>query len=42
MGEDLGVSLSNLQNEKVDKALLLLLLFKKQVLEDKNNHNHVE
>lgn len=37
--EDLGVPLSDLQNEKVDKALLP---FKKQILEDKNNPDYID
>lgn len=35
--EDLGVPLSDLQNEKVDKALIS---FKKQILVDKNRHDY--
>ena len=37
--EDLGVPLSDLQNEKVDKVLLP---FKKQILEDKNNPEYID
>ena len=37
--EDLGVPLSDLQNEKVDKVLLP---FKKQILEDKNNPDYID
>ena len=39
ISEDLEVPLSELQNEKVDKALLP---FKKQALEDKNNPDYID
>lgn len=39
ISEDLGVPLSNLQNEKVDKALLP---FKKEILEDKKSLDYVD
>lgn len=39
ISEDLEVSLSDLQNEKVNKALLI---FKKDVLEDKKKHDYID
>ncbi|MEE0943280.1 MAG: hypothetical protein UIB63_09235 [Methanobrevibacter sp.] len=39
ISEDLEVSLSDLQNEKVNKALLI---FKKDMLEDKKKHDYID